>query len=101
MRCDQAHPPTAAEDVGNGGVEGNGVSHARFVDQQQRLRADSVGPLRQWLLVGDGPGEPMQGVGLYAGGLPADNLCKLIVTPHQRRHDDDRRSRTPHTVHQV
>ena len=53
--ADQAHPATPVEDVVDGGVEGEGVGHPGFVDQQQRLRADLLGPVRERLVVVDAP----------------------------------------------
>jgi hypothetical protein len=67
--ADQAHPATPADDMVDHGGEGEGVSHPGFVDQQQRLRADPVGPVGERQLSVDGPGEPVQGVGGDAGGF--------------------------------
>jgi hypothetical protein len=67
--ADQAHSPAPAQGVVDGGVEGEGVGHPGLVDQQQRLRADLVGPLRQRVMLVDGPGEPREGVCLDAGGF--------------------------------
>jgi hypothetical protein len=44
--ADQPDTATAADDVVDGGVEGEGVGHAGLVDHHQRCRPDQIGPAR-------------------------------------------------------
>ena len=44
---DQPDTPTATDDELDGGVEGQGVGHAGFVDDHQGRRADRCRPVRQ------------------------------------------------------
>ena len=48
---DQPDTPTTTDDELDGGVEGQGVGHAGFVDDHQGRRADRCRPLRQLAVV--------------------------------------------------
>ncbi len=60
---DQPDTRPTFEDVPDGGIQGEGVGHACFVDHDQRAGPDSGGPVRQVVVV-DGPGELGESVGV-------------------------------------
>ena len=68
---DQPDTRTATDGELHGGVEGEGVGHAGFVDDHQCRRADRGRPVRQVAVV-QGPGEFGEGVGADAGLLGED-----------------------------
>ena len=68
---DQPDTRTATDGELDGGVEGEGVGHAGFVDDHQGRRADRCRPVRQVAVV-KGPGEFGEGVGADAGLLGED-----------------------------
>jgi hypothetical protein len=59
---DQPDTATAADDELDGGVQGEGVGHAGFIDDHQRGPADALRPVGQVIVV-DGPGELSQRFG--------------------------------------
>ncbi len=61
--ADEPDAAAAGEDVADGGVQGEGVGHAGFVDHHQGVRADLGGPVGQITVV-DRPGELGEGVGV-------------------------------------
>ena len=68
---DQPDTRTTIDDELDGGVEGEGVGHAGFVDDHQGGPADRCRPVGQ-LAVAQGPGELGEGVGADAGLLAED-----------------------------
>ena len=68
---DQPDTPTATDHELDGGVEGQRVGHAGFVDDHQRRRPDPRSPIRQ-VAVLQRPGELGQRVGADAGLLAKD-----------------------------
>jgi hypothetical protein len=68
---DEAHGPAAGDDEVDGGGQGQGVGHARLVDDHQCPGPDVLGPVGQ-VVVGDGPDQLGQGVGAGAELLTQD-----------------------------
>ena len=68
---DESDTRTASDGELDGGVEGQSVGHAGFVDDQQGRRADRCRPVRQVAVV-QGPGELGEGVGADPGLLAKD-----------------------------
>jgi hypothetical protein len=71
---DQSDTRTAIDGELHGRVEGQGVGHAGFVDDQQGRRADRCRPVRQ-LAVLQGPGQFGECVGADAGLLAEHGRC--------------------------
>ena len=69
--ADQPDTRTTADRELDRGVEGEGVGHPGFVDDDQGRRPDRSGPVGQ-VAVLEGPGEFRQGVGADAGLLGED-----------------------------
>jgi hypothetical protein len=71
---DQPDARASSDGELHGGVEGEGVGHAGFVDDHQCRRADRGLPVRQFTVV-ERPGEFGEGVGADAGLLGEDSGC--------------------------
>ena len=71
---DQSDTRTTADGEPDGGVEGQGVGHAGFVDDHQRRRSDRGHPIRQPAMV-EGPGQFGESVGADAGLLTENGGC--------------------------
>jgi hypothetical protein len=71
----QPDTPTSSDGELHGGVEGEGVGHAGFIDDQQRRWADRGRPIGQ-VAVPQRPGEFGESVGADAGLLAKNSGCR-------------------------